>query len=237
MVQRFRQSPAKLAARKKLLAALAVICSLTTLMFSQPPRATGSGSIRDPDPVSARKPGRTRITPTTLKEVKHHTLAAAYYSVEENLSATLTLNNKGPQPLNVQLSLFNLAGERLDVPSVTVEGTSHRVIDLREYAMAGTAFEQGSVQVVYHGMELQMGAQVKLVDTEHGVIFDEQLVEPSVMFASSRLEGVWWLPAEQCNVRLVVSNTTGSPLAVNVRVDGIAPVGQETQELSPYAPG
>jgi hypothetical protein len=128
--------------------------------------------------------------------------------------------------------LFNLAGERLDLPSVKVEGTSHRVINLGQYAMAGTAFEQGSLQVVYRGMELQMGAQVKLVDTKHGVIFDEQLVEPATMFASSRLEGVWWLPSEPCDVRLVVSNTTGLRHTVSVKMEGAAPAAGEALELT-----
>jgi hypothetical protein len=157
---------------------------------------------------------------------KPHTLAAAYYSVENRLSAALTLNNKGPVPLDVQSTLFSLAGERLDLPSVTVEGDSHRVIDLGEYVLAGTAFEQGSLQVVYHGKDLQMGAQVKLVDAEHGLIFDEQLVEPAAMFASSRLEWVWCLPSDPCDVRLVVCNNTGASQTVSLQVE------REALELS-----
>jgi len=71
-------------------------------------------------------------------------------------------------------------------------------------------------------MDLMLGAQVKLVDSEHSLIFDEQLVEPAAMFASSRLEGVWWLPSRRNEMSLVLSNTTDAPLLVNTVVDGAA---------------
>jgi hypothetical protein len=71
-------------------------------------------------------------------------------------------------------------------------------------------------------MDLTLGAQVKLVDFDHRLIFDEQLVEPAVMFASSRLEGVWWLPSRRNEMSLVLSNTTDSPLLVSTVIDGAA---------------
>jgi len=87
--------------------------------------------------------------------------------------------------MDAHLTLFGLGGERLDVPSVTVEGVSHRTVDLRDYAAAGSAFEEGNFQVVYYGKPLQMGAQVRVVDTEHSLISDEQLTYP-VQASSTR---------------------------------------------------
>jgi hypothetical protein len=55
---------------------------------------------------------------------KPHTMAAAFYSVEGNLKASITLSNKGLVPLEVNPTIFNLAGERLDVPPVTVDATT-----------------------------------------------------------------------------------------------------------------
>lgn len=185
------------------------------------------GEVRHPN-----APPKFVAPPMEETPSKPHILAASYYSVEGNLSATLTLNNKGPKTLEVQPILFSLTGERFDVPSVTVEGNSHRVINLREYSIAGTLFQEGSLQVVYWGKDLEMGAQVKLVDAERGLIFDEQLVEPAAMFASSRLEGVWWLQSRKCDIRLVLSNTTDTVLSVSASVDGTAPRQKETMALS-----
>jgi P pilus assembly chaperone PapD len=155
---------------------------------------------------------------------KPHLMAASYYSLQSGMKATLTLNNKAPRTLEVQPTLFSLAGERLDVAPVTVEPTSFRVVDISELA-AGAApiFDQGSLQLFYRGTDLTLGAQVKMIDSDHSLIFDEQLVEPAAMFSSSRLEGVWWLPSRHCEMSLVLSNTTESPLLVNAVVDGAAP--------------
>ena len=68
------------------------------------------------------------------------------------------MNNKGPQPLTVLPTLFNLSGERRDLSDVTVAGNSFTVIDLRDYGLAGTSFEEGSIQIEHHGHFLQMGS-------------------------------------------------------------------------------
>lgn len=150
-----------------------------------------------------------------------HVLPASYYSLGGNLASTLTLNNKGPEPLDVQPTLFSLNGQRLDVPPVTVAGTSFRVIDLREWAVPGAGFDDGSLQIVHYGMDMQLGAQVKMIDTEHSLIFAEQLMQTMAM--SSRLEGIWSLRSTKSNVHLVLSNASDSALAATVNVDGMVP--------------
>src|SRR5712692_6065650 len=100
----------------------------------------------------------------TKSQAQTHVLAASYYSVKGNLSTTLTMNNKGPQPLAVQPTLFSTSGQRLDLPGVTVEGNSFQVIDLRDYSLVGTSLEEGSIQVLHEGHFLQLGAQIKMVD-------------------------------------------------------------------------
>ena len=61
-----------------------------------------------------------------------HLLAASYYNVGNNLTATLMLNNKGPEPVEVKPTLFSLTGERLEAAPVIVEGESFRNINLRD---------------------------------------------------------------------------------------------------------
>jgi hypothetical protein len=68
-----------------------------------------------------------------------------------------------------------------------------RAINLRERVPANSAFEEGSLQVTYTGMGLELGGVVLMVDAELSLIFDEEFSEPAKDFQSSRLEGVWWL--------------------------------------------
>lgn len=141
---------------------------------------------------------------------KPHTMAATYYSFQGNLKASINLNNKGLVPLEVTPTLFNLAGERLEVPAVTVGATTFQVFDLAEWAATGgPTFQQGSLHLFYRGKDMLLGAQIKIVDSASSVIFDEQLGEPATMF-SSRLEGLWWLPDHDSLVSIAISNTTDS---------------------------
>lgn len=155
---------------------------------------------------------------------KPHTLAASFYSVRDDLKTTLTLNNKGPLPLEVKPTLFNQAGERLEIAPVMVDANAFSIIDLREWtATRSKDFEEGSLQLFYKGNDLRLGAQVKMMDEAASLIFDEQLVEPAMMFKSSRLEAVWWLPEQSCQIQLHFSNTTDLPLPVSVAVKGMKP--------------
>ena len=123
-----------------------------------------------------------------------HFLAASYYKVGNKLTATLMLNNKGPQPVEVRPTLFSLSGVRFEAEPVVVEGESFRNFDLREFgALPGTPFEEGSLQLFHSGPDLVIGAQLYLVDETSSLSFDEKLVEFKTV-PSTQLESVWWLP-------------------------------------------
>lgn len=171
-------------------------------------------------------PNMVRASPLSKRQVdtaQPHILAASYYSLRNNLKTTITLNNKGPQPLEVKPTLFNMMGDNLEVLPVIVPSNSHKVIDMSEWAPSTVStFAEGSVQLFYQGKALLLGAQVKMVDESASLIFDEQLVEPAMMFSSSRLESVWWLPSRDCQVALCLSNTTDTSLLVAVAVQAEA---------------
>jgi hypothetical protein len=116
---------------------------------------------------------------------------------------------------------------------MSVDALTYRTVDLREYVSAGSPFEEGSLQVVYYGKPLQLGAQVRLVDDAHSLIFDEQLTYPSQL-ASTRLEGVWSLPTRTTDVRLVLSNRSAEQLSLTARVDGRGPESEELLTLLPH---
>ncbi len=152
-----------------------------------------------------------------------YTLAATYYSLNENLTSTLMLNNKGPQPIEATPTFYSLAGTRLRLAPIVVPAASYLDIDLHQLlAGAGEEFREGSVKIAYQGGDYQLGAQVKLIDAQRSLIWEEQLVYPS-KFVSNRLESVWWLPVEDMTTRLVVSNTKYSAVTVTLKVDGTSP--------------
>src|SRR5690606_38452827 len=138
-------------------------------------------------------------------------------------AATLMLNNKGPVPILATPRFYSLAGERLTLAPITVPGASYIDVDLHQLlAEAGEQFREGSVKVIYQGIETQLGAQIRLVDQQSSLIWAEQFVYPSKL-TSSKLEGVWWLPSSDANAKFVITNTTYSTVSVTVKVDGTSP--------------
>jgi hypothetical protein len=172
------------------------------------------------------KQGRSRsIRRTSLPPPKHadvsRVLAVTYYNFDEKLTATLTLSNQGPHPMEVGVTLFNLAGERLDAPTVMLQGETAYDFDLREWAeSSGASFQQGSLQVHYVGMHNELGGVVKLVDAEHSLIFDEELTELLPGSGASRLEGVWWLRSRKSELHVAISNTTERVVTATIVATG-----------------
>jgi hypothetical protein len=133
--------------------------------------------------------------------------------------ATLMLNNKGPEPVEVKPTLFSLTGERLEAAPVIVEGESFRNIDLATFgALPGSPFEEGSLQLFHRGPDLVIGAQLYLVDEEHSLSFDEKLTEYQGA-VSTQLESVWWLPSRRSTVSLILSNTSDLELTAQAVVN------------------
>jgi len=174
---------------------------LVPLSFTSRP-ATAKTEAKDA--INSLTRTEARAVSLVEESADPHTLAAAYYRVGDNLRTTLMLNNKSPHPAEVQPTLFSLSGERLDLAPVVVAGNSFSELDLRAQIGDNPAFQGGSLQVFYRGHDLMLGGQLKMVDATRSLIFDEQLVEPAAMFASTRLEGVWWLPSPRSAMRLGV---------------------------------
>jgi hypothetical protein len=185
--------------------------------------------------VQRRRPPAVGRSPLTLNN-KHpepskrdqtnmpgtlHTLAASYFSFKDTFTATLMLSNQEPHPMQVSPTLFSMSGEALAVPPIMLEGNTAREFSLKEWvASAGPNFSEGSLQVLYFGGPLQVGGLVKLKDNSRRLAFDEELSELPKDFRSSQLEGVWWLPSQQSEINLAVSNTTAAALTAVIRLDG-----------------
>jgi hypothetical protein len=192
------------------------VAFLTAALFCSA-RFSSFGQLNDASPVMAQ----AAATPPTCcgqDANKPHLLAASYYSVVDGLDATLMLNNKGPEPIQVEPTLYSLTGERFDAEPVVVPGESFRNFNLRDFgAIAGTLFEQGSLQLFHRGPDLVIGAQLYLVDEEHSLSFDEKLVE--FQGTPTQLESVWWLPSRRSSVHLILSNTGDVEVTAQVIVN------------------
>ena len=155
-----------------------------------------------------------------------HTLTASHYFTGRDWASTLTLNNKGPNPKVVVPTLYSLRGQSYSPGPVAVPANGFVDLDLRPWVRdAGAPFRFGSISVAYLGADLEMGAQVRLVHEASGLIFDEQLVEPAVMFASSTLHAAWWAPRQETSARLALANTTDQTVNVTLEIAG----GSETR--------
>ena len=151
-------------------------------------------------------------------------LAASYYSLKDGLSATLMLSNQGPHPMDIRVLLFGIDGERLDLPAITLEANTVRSTDLGQFAnVGGQAFQEGSVQILYNGMSMELGGAVKMINARKSLILDEELSEPEMDFASSKLEGVWWLPSRKSELRMALTNVTNSPITTMETVEKNSP--------------
>jgi len=167
------------------------------------------------------KPTNLRIkpipSPDPTPEIPH-TLVGSYYSLENNLDAKLLLNNKGNTQLEVQPTLYNKAGQELQLPSVTVDPQSFRFINLQDWvALGGDSFRTGNIKLFHYGKDLVLGAQIYLTDDAHSMSFEEKLAEIG-KFDSRQQEAVWVIPTSQANVKLVLTNTTNAPLTVNANL-------------------
>ncbi|MFQ3583105.1 MAG: hypothetical protein SNJ49_14545 [Chloracidobacterium sp.] len=146
-------------------------------------------------------------------------LTSSYYWVASDVETTLLLNNKSPQPLTVQPTLFGLDGQRHSAPPLTIAGQSFRVVPLAELgAREGTAFGSGSVALAFEGAPLVLGAQVEMKD-RRGRLVSDRLSDARVSLATTWLAGVYRLPRGGA-LKVAVTNVTERPVGVRVRVDG-----------------
>ena len=211
-----------------------VLLLLGTVGAKLLPRALGASQSNESDSISSPTPAPGPCCGPA--DNKPHLLMGSYYSVKDNLSAKLLLNNKGSLPLIARPTLFSIAGERFEAPPITIDPESFQMIDISDWVhTAGPEFQEGSIEVFHLGRDLVLGSQIYLVDSAHSLSFDEKLVERG-NFKSSRLEGLWWLPSHDGEVRVALSNNSDSSLTAIVDVNGNLPTrnGSQAFVLNPH---
>ena len=174
--------------------------------------------IRHLSHVRAQQQRHETKTGASRDSEQPHWLVASYYNTQNGMTATLLLNNKGIRPLEVLPTLYNMAGQELALPPVIVEPSSHRFINLSDWAsIGGESFGRGSIKLFHYGKDLVLGAQIYLVDEGHSLSFEEKLSELG-KFDSRRLEAVWTMPSSKTSVKFALTNTTNAPISVTARL-------------------
>ena len=210
---------------------LSFVLTPTSLIVNSRVKA-GTVKLKAPAPrTDHHVPTERSAVPIHQEPDTPHTVAASFYSTQ-GYNAVLLVTNQGPDPMLVNPLLFNSLGERLEISPVTLEGNQVYTFNLNELAArGGPSFKQGSVQLKYDGHFVELGGALQMIDEAHSFIFDEELTEPARMFASSRLEGTWWLPSRQADLQLAISNSTDAAVSATITADGEMPKATKSENV------
>ncbi len=143
-----------------------------------------------------------------------HTLVGGFYTTRNGFESKLMMNNKAPQPIEVSPTLYGENGGIIQLPTVTVERNSFITVNLRDWAnFAGEEFQQGNIRLFHRGKDLVLGCSILVIDESKSLVFENKLSELG-KFDSRRLEGVWWIPGNDTDSTIVLTNTSDELLTV-----------------------
>lgn len=96
---------------------LLLILLLSSILYADFPRRANAERETTKSKVTAARLSKNATGGCCGEDegnTKPHLLAGAYYTINNNFSAKLLLNNKGPLPIEVRPTLFSLSGERFE---------------------------------------------------------------------------------------------------------------------------
>jgi hypothetical protein len=139
-----------------------------------------------------------------------------YFSLRDGMNSTLTLNNIGPKPTTVTVTIFNTEGRAHVLDPIILDLHSFKEINLVD-VVPGQEFDSGNIEVAYHGIMMGVTCQVSVVSADKRVSFESR--EQDMMdFESSSMNGIVWLPQEEAKGYLAVTNTAKNRVTVELTV-------------------
>jgi len=147
-------------------------------------------------------------------------MIGAYYNAKGDWESKLVFNNQGPNQIVVTPILYSLKGGEFTAPPISIGGESIHELDLNDLVLsAGPQFAEGSYEFTYTGHKLEMSGGLKIMNKKKSLMFDEQMSEPGIKFASPRMEAVYALPYKSAQASLILTNTSERQIVVNGDVD------------------
>src|SRR5262249_46007132 len=155
--------------------------------------------------------------PSCHMPVEDHHLNFAYFVESGNLTSSLVLNNNTLDPQDVRVNIFNYNGQLFSLPLSLPAGQVARlsVKDLLKDVPGD--FSSGNIQVFYHAMGMGVTGQVTITSAKQRYSFDSYPTE-AMMFASTRQDGILWLPDNRTQARVALTNTGSATFAATVSV-------------------
>ena len=147
-----------------------------------------------------------------------HIVHIPFFTGSEGMTSILTLNNNMTEMATATVTLYNMKGQPLVLPTVRLAPQLPVRFDLSQLANQPD-FESGNVQIAFNGMSMGITSQVSVISTARRVAF-ESVEDEAMDFTSSRLDGILWLPDSDTQARLALTNTTASPVTATVSLAG-----------------
>jgi hypothetical protein len=145
-----------------------------------------------------------------------HFLNFAYFVESGDLTSTLALNNNTRDPQDVRLTIFNHQGDLFQLPPLSLPAQQTSRFSLHDLLKdAKGDFNSGNLRVFYHAMAMGVTGQVTVTSAKHRYSFDSYPTE-AMMFASTRLDGILWLPDKRTEASVALTNTASTALTVTI---------------------
>jgi hypothetical protein len=190
-------------------------------------------------PQVQERPGLTEATQTD----RRRSIMGAYWTLADGFSSTLMLTNTSNELLQIEPEVYNLQGQRLDLPEIKLREQQRLILDVKQWLATGDVktaqsewpgpiaddqaqseisnlqsqipgFTSGSLILKHRGGTYALAAQLTITDPARSLSFDFP-VEPSFYkYESTRLEGLWWLMDNQSDAKVVLTNLSETALSL-----------------------
>ncbi len=130
------------------------------------------------------------------------------------MTSMLTLNNNKNEATDVKITIFNSKGEPFRLAPISLASQQVSRFSMRELTKdARGDFKSGNIQVFYHGPAMGVTGQVSITSIKDRLSFESSPTE-AMMFASTTLDGIVWVPDEKTKASVALTNTASSPITV-----------------------
>jgi hypothetical protein len=165
-------------------------------------------------PSGRIQPAFDRRAPQTASEP--HFVHIPYFTELEGMHSTLTLNNYLPDPTTTNVTIFNHAGEAFVAPPIVLAPQSVQRFSLKQLTEgAASDFNSGNVQVFFEGPSMAVTSQVSIVSADHRLSFESTETE-AMGFSSSTLDGIVWVPDDDTEACVALTNASSDLLSVSL---------------------